>query len=52
MEVFYEKGMELINSGKASSALVKDEISKNRRERKPVNVVLTILKKIIKIGRR
>ncbi|WP_299292449.1 glutamate--tRNA ligase [Nitrosopumilus sp.] len=35
MEVFYEKGKELINSGKAYVCTCKrDEISKNRRERK------------------
>ena len=35
MEVFYEKGMELINSGKAYVCKCKrDDISKNRRERK------------------
>ena len=35
MEVFYEKGMELINSGKAYVCTCKrDNISKNRRERK------------------
>ena len=35
MEVFYEKGMELINSGKAYICKCKrDNISKNRRERK------------------
>ena len=35
MEVFYEKGMELINSGKAYICKCKrDDISKNRRERK------------------
>ena len=35
MEVFYEKGMELINSEKAYICKCKrDEISKNRRERK------------------
>ncbi|MCV0393168.1 MAG: glutamate--tRNA ligase [Nitrosopumilus sp.] len=35
MEIFYEKGMELINSGKAYICTCKrDEISKNRRERK------------------
>ena len=35
MEIFYEKGMELINSGKAYVCTCKrDNISKNRRERK------------------
>ena len=35
MELFYEKGMELINSGKAYICTCKrDDISKNRRERK------------------
>jgi Glutamyl- and glutaminyl-tRNA synthetases len=35
MEVFYEKGLELINSGKAYVCKCKrDDISKNRRERK------------------
>ena len=35
MELFYEKGMELINSGKAYVCTCKrDNISKNRRERK------------------
>ncbi len=35
MELFYEKGMELINSGKAYVCTCKrDDISKNRRERK------------------
>jgi len=35
MEIFYEKGMELINSGKAYVCTCKKEdISKNRRERK------------------
>ena len=35
MEVFYEKGMELINSGKAYICTCKrEDISKNRRERK------------------
>lgn len=35
MEVFYEKGMELINSGKAYVCTCKkDDISNNRRERK------------------
>ncbi len=35
MEVFYKKGMELINSGKAYVCTCKrDDISKNRRERK------------------
>ena len=35
MELFYEKGMELINSGKAYVCKCKrDDISKNRRERK------------------
>ena len=35
MKVFYEKGIELINSGKAYICTCKrDEISKNRRERK------------------
>jgi len=36
MEVFYEKGMKLINSGKAYVCTCKrEDISKNRRERKP-----------------
>jgi glutamyl-tRNA synthetase len=36
MELFYEKGRELINSGKAYVCTCKrDTISKNRRERKP-----------------
>jgi glutamyl-tRNA synthetase len=36
MEIFYQKGMELINSGKAYICTCKrDDISKNRRERKP-----------------
>ncbi len=36
MELFYEKGMELINSGKAYVCTCnRDNISKNRRERKP-----------------
>ena len=35
MEIFYEKGMELINSGKAYVCTCKrEDISKNRRERK------------------
>lgn len=35
MEIFYEKGIELINSGKAYVCTCKrDDISKNRRERK------------------
>ena len=35
MEIFYEKGMELINSGKAYICTCKrEDISKNRRERK------------------
>ena len=35
MEIFYEKGLELINSGKAYVCICKrEEISKNRRERK------------------
>ena len=35
MELFYEKGMELINSGKAYVCTCKrDDVSKNRRERK------------------
>ena len=36
MEIFYEKGMKLINSGKAYVCTCKrEDISKNRRERKP-----------------
>ena len=46
MEVFYEKGMELINSGKAYICTCKrDDISKNRRERKACKCSLDDIEK-------
>ena len=46
MELFYEKGMELIKAGKAYVCTCKrDDISKNRRERKACKCSLVDLKK-------
>lgn len=46
MELFYEKGMELINSGKAYVCKCKrDDISKNRRERKACKCSLEDIEK-------
>lgn len=53
MELFYEKGMELISSGKAYVCTCKrDDISKNRRERKACKCSTADIEKNIKIGQR
>lgn len=49
MEIFYEKGIELINSGKAYICTCKrDDISKNRRERKACKCSMENIEKNIK----
>ena len=46
MEIFYEKGIELINSGKAYVCTCKrEDISKNRRERKACKCSMNDIKK-------
>jgi len=53
MELFYEKAIELINSGKAYICTSKERtLVKTEEKEKNVNVVKVILKKIKKIGKK